>query len=218
MHYVIYAILFLWLGHSTAKAQFQENNLLFTVAFGGELPLGDDLAAIFASGANVGAGLDINTLKHHLYLHPEFVFSYYVNYYNLSAQENVWWWRAGLSARYYIMPVADTIRINYYPLIGVHYNFLKDNIGPQPGYYGNILDMLNANGLSFFAGAGIYFRRAFAEISYNFYTPTAHVSDELNNQLNGGGSGGLYQAYTFKPTKFDLSNLQFSLGVKFPLR
>ncbi len=200
-----------------AKAQFDQNNLIFTVAFGGELPVGSDLKAIFASGANVGAGLDINTLKHHLYLHPEFNFSYYVNYYNSSSQENVWWWRAGLSARYYIQPVADTIRLNYYPIVGIHYNWLSNDIGPQPGYYGNIVSMLNANGLSAFAGAGIYYRRAFAEVSYNFYNPTAKVADEINNQLNGS-SNGLYQLYNFKATKFDLSNIQFSLGVKFPLR
>lgn len=211
---VIIALLFY--SPDTEAQVWSSNNLFFEIGFGADVPMGEDLREVFPVGVNTRLGLGINTYKHRLYLKPNGGISFFNHYYSVSGQETLMQWNLGLDARYYLRTLSDTIAWNFYPTVGISYSGFSNTIGPQPGYTGGTSYMTNGKGLTYMAGAGFLYRRFHLEIAYNWYTPTVSIDSDLETYLNS--NSGIYQPYTFKDTRMDLSRICLELGVCVPIR
>lgn len=200
----------------SALAQWSSDNLFFELDFAAEIPTGQELREVFPPGANMRAGLEINTWAHRLYLKPNGGISFFNNYYSVSGQETLLEWSGGIDARYYLRTVNDTAVWNFYPVVGASYRGFSNTIGPQPGFVGNTRTLTRGHSIAYAAGGGFLYRRFHAEITYNGYQPIVRVDEQLAADLNA--NSGLYQPYVFHDTKMDFSRVRIEIGLRVPIK
>lgn len=216
-------LLFVFIGQSVfVHAQYTPRNILFCGGFGLNIPVGTSLNEVFGAGMSLNLGLELNAYKHRLYAIPNYSFNYHINYLDIEGlQENLWWHSAGADVRYYMKTVSDTVNFNFYPVVGLHYNWVGDAVGPQPGWRANTIKLINGKGFSLKAGAGFVWRTLYFQAAYYFFNPKCQVDEDYLASI-GSSVGGLYSGYTTSGTSgyewLNLSYLRVEIGTRFPIR
>ncbi len=196
-------------------SQKKDSTLHFHVSGGGAIAFGKNISEVYTLGSKLSTALSIPILKSHVRIVPTVSITYFGNYVNESARDNLIYFTFGSQVEGNKISAKKAYLI---PSAGAFYISGVDYVAPRKGYSGDNTRLVEFNGV----GANLSMRLQMQSGVFLFTecilaSPKVRVSDEvlaeIKDSMNAYSS--IYNLVYDNGKKMSFNSVTMGVGFKF---
>lgn len=206
---------FFFASPSISFSQEKDSTLHLYLSGGGTIAIGKDISEVYTLGSKLSTTLSIPIFKAKLRVLPHVSMTYFGNYINESARDNLTYFTIGSQIeRNKISLRKASLNLS----AGAFYISGTDYVTPRRGYKGDITRLVEYNGFGTNLGVRLKMRsKMFLFAECNLVSPKVRVSDEvlaeIKDSMNAHSS--IYKLVYNNGKKMSFNSLTVGVGYNF---